>query len=117
MQNVISLAIMVLLFYSMWKVFVKAGQPGWAAIVPIYNAIIMLRIAGKPDWWVILFLVPLVNIVIAIIAYMAFAEKFGKSAGFGIGLALLGIVFFPILAFSDAKYIGGPTNTPPPLPQ
>jgi len=91
---------------AMWKVFVKAGKPGWAVIIPIYNVIVFLQIAGKPAWWFILYLVPVVNLVIAIIATLAFAEKFGKGAGFGIGLLLLSFIFVPILGFGSAKYSG-----------
>lgn len=101
---IIQLGIMVLMIASMWKVYTKAGQPGWAAIVPIYNILVLLKIAGKPAWWVLLFFVPVVNFVIAIIAMLAIATRFGKGAGFGIGLAFLGIIFFPILAFGDATY-------------
>jgi hypothetical protein len=92
---------------GMWKTFEKAGKPGWAAIVPIYNIIVMLEIAGKPIWWIILFFLPIVNIIVMILAMIAFAERFGKGAGFGVGLALLGFVFFPILGFGDAQYTGG----------
>jgi hypothetical protein len=102
--GVIYLAVIILMIVSMWKVFTKAGQPGWASIIPIYNMIIMLQIANKPLWWIILFFIPIVNIVIAIITNIAIAEKFGKGAGFGIGLSFLGFIFFPILAFGDAQY-------------
>ena len=91
---------------AMWKMFEKAGQPGWAAIVPIYNYVIILRMVGKPEWWVLLFLVPLLNIVIAILVYLELAKSFGKGAGFAVGLIFLGIVFFPILGFGDARYVG-----------
>lgn len=104
--SLFGLAISVLWFASVWKVFVKAGRPGWAAIVPIYNLVVMLEIAGKPIWWIVLFLVPFVNIVIFFIMYIALAERFGKDAGFGIGLALLWFIFFPILGFGDAQYQG-----------
>ena len=100
-------AVVVLWIASVWKVYVKAGQPGWAAIIPIYNVYIILKIAGKPGWWLILFFIPLVNIIVAILAYVALAEKFGKGIGFAIGLLLLGIIFWPILAFGDAKYNAG----------
>ena len=109
------LAIAALVIVSLWVVFTKAGEPGWAAIIPIYNMVIILKIADKPVWWIILFFIPIVNLVMAIITYIAFAEKFGKSAGFGVGLALLGPIFMPILAFGDAKYIGGAAVTPPPV--
>ena len=98
------LAIAVLMIASMWKIFVKAGKPGWAAIVPIYNIVVLLEIAGKPAWWVILFIVPVVNFVIAIVLSIALAAKFGKGTGYGLGLAFLGPIFYPMLGFSDAQY-------------
>lgn len=103
---IIMLGIALLVIAGIWKVFTKAGQPGWAAIVPIYNLVVMLQIAGKPTWWVILMLIPLVNLIVAIIVSMAIAEKFGKGAGFGLGLAFLGVIFYPILGFGDATYRG-----------
>ena len=103
---IIYLAVIALMLVAMWKVFTKAGQPGWACIVPIYNLIVMLQIADKPIWWIILFFIPIANIIFQIMMNIAIAEKFGKGAGFGIGLSFLGIIFFPILAFSDAQYSG-----------
>ncbi len=100
------LAITVVMIASMWKVFVKAGQPGWAAIVPIYNIIVMLQIVGKPIWWVLLCMIPFVNIVILLLIFIDLAKSYGQSAGFGIGLLFLGFVFFPILGFGSARYIG-----------
>jgi hypothetical protein len=99
-------AFTLLLIVSVWKVFTKAGKPGWASIIPIYNLIVMLEITGKPIWWIVLFLIPFVNFVAAILLSLALSEKFGKSTGFGIGLALVSFVFFPILAFGDARYRG-----------
>lgn len=101
---IVWLAIAVLIVASLWKLFVKAGEPGWAAIIPIYNIIVLLKIAGKPAWWFILFLIPIVNIVVAFLVAISLAHNFGKTTGFGIGLALLGIVFYPILAFGDSRY-------------
>ena len=100
------LAIVILVIASFWVVFTKAGQPGWASIVPIYNLIILLTIARKPLWWILLMLIPLVNFVIAIIVAIEIAKNFGKSSGFGIGLAFLPFIFYPILAWSDAQYAG-----------
>lgn len=91
---------------GMWKMFVKAGQPGWAAIVPIYNIIVLIQIAGKPLWWIVLLFIPLINFIAAILLSIAVAEKFGKGAGFGLGLAFLGFIFYPILGFGDARYRG-----------
>lgn len=90
----------------MWKVFEKAGKPGWGAIIPIYNIVLLLEIVGKPIWWLLLLLIPCVNFVVVLIVFMDLAKCFGKSAIFGIGLWLLGFIFFPILGFGDAKYLG-----------
>lgn len=103
---ILVIGIVFLVIASMWKIFEKAGQPGWAAIIPIYNCIILLKIVGKPTWWVILFLIPFVNYVFIIWTYNMLSKSFGKDEGFTVGLLLLGIVFFPILAFSDIRYIG-----------
>lgn len=107
--GLIYLLIVIALIYSCWKVFEKAGQPGWAAIIPFYNFYIMLKIANKPGWWLILMFIPLVNFVVAILVCIALAEAFGKSAGFGLGLAFLGFIFMPLLAFGDATYQGAPS--------
>src|SRR6476620_10565425 len=98
------LAVVVLMVASMWKLFQKAGEPGWAAIVPIYNFIVLLKIAGKPAWWIVLMFIPFVNLIVAIIAALAVARNFGKGTGFGLGLAFLAPIFYPILAFGDSRY-------------
>ena len=103
---IIGLAVMVFLIAAVWKTFVKAGQPGWASIIPIYNTIVMLQIAGRPVWWIVLMFIPLVNLVIVIIVMIDLAKSFGQGAGFGIGLAFLGFIFFPILGFGSAQYQG-----------
>ncbi|WP_425485713.1 DUF5684 domain-containing protein [Brevifollis gellanilyticus] len=103
---VIGLAFIVILIAALWKVFTKAGEPGWACLVPFYNIIVLLKISGKPLWWIILFIIPFVNFIIAILVSIGLAKSFGKGAGFGIGLALLGFIFYPILAFGDARYQG-----------
>ena len=89
---------------TMWKIYQKAGYPGWAAIIPIYNAIVLIQIARKPVWWILLYLVPLVNIIIAIIVTHNVSVNFGKGAGFTLGLIFLGPIFYPILAWGDAEY-------------
>lgn len=110
---VVWLAIFVLMVAAMWKVFTKAGHPGWASLIPIYNLYVLCLIAGRPGWWVILLLIPFVNFVIAIILCVDIAKGFGKGAGFGVGLFFLGIIFFPILAFGSAQYqmASGPPRT------
>ena len=114
---VFQLILAVLAIAGMWKAFEKAGKPGWAAIIPIYNVIVMLEIAGRPLWWIFLFFIPIVNIVIAIIVSIDIAKGFGQGAGFGVGLALLGFLFWPILGFGNAHYVGVETATPPPVPE
>lgn len=104
--GIISLIIAIVLIAAMWRVFDKAGRPGWAAIIPIYNAWVWCEIGGKPGWWFILMFIPVVNIIISILVSLGIAENFGKSTGFGVGLALLGFVFYPMLAFSDDEYQG-----------
>jgi hypothetical protein len=107
---IICLAIGVVMIAAMWKLFTKAGQPGWAAIVPIYNIIVLLKIVGKPLWWLILFMIPFVNFVIMLLLCIELAKSFGKSTGFGIGLLFLGVIFFPMLAFGNDRYMG-PANS------
>ena len=101
---IVWLAIAILMIASMWKVFVKAGKPGWAAIIPIYNFVVLCEIAGKPAWWVVLLFIPVVNFIIIIILSIALAKKFGKGTGYGLGLAFLGIIFYPMLGFGSAQY-------------
>jgi hypothetical protein len=103
---IFGLLIALLLIVAMWKVFTKAGQPGWASIIPIYNLYIWCKIVGRPWWWILLMLIPIVNFIICIILCIDLAKSFGKGVGFGIGLALLGIIFFPILGFGSAQYQG-----------
>ncbi len=107
MQNmwvVLYCVIGVVVIASLWKVFQKAGQPGWSAIVPIYNAYVWLKIAEKPAWWLVLMFVPGVNIICSVMVSMAISERFGRSTGFGVGLALLGFLFYPALAFGPSCY-------------
>jgi hypothetical protein len=104
--TVVEIAVLVLLFAGMWKVFQKAGKPGWAAIIPIYNIIILLEITGKPLWWIVLYFIPVVNFVVVVLVCIELAKRFGKGAAFGIGVALLPFIFYPILGFGDATYGG-----------
>ena len=103
---VIYIAILVLIFAGMWKMFVKAGQPGWAAIIPFYNAYILLKIVGRPVWWLILMLIPIVSIIVWIVLVMDIAKSFGRGMGTAIGLFFLSFIFIPILGFGDAEYQG-----------
>jgi hypothetical protein len=104
--GIIWLAVVVLMIAALWKIFVKAGEPGWAAIIPIYNLLVMLKIVGRPVWWVVMLLIPFVNIIFAFILVFDLAKAFGKGAGFALGMIFLGPIFYPILGFGDAKYQG-----------
>lgn len=103
---IIYLAFIGVTIAGLWKTFAKAGQPGWAAIVPFYNIYVMTQIIGRPAWWVVLALLPCVNFIALFIIGIDMAKSFGKGTGFGIGLALLGPVFYAILGFGDAQYQG-----------
>jgi hypothetical protein len=102
---IIYLAIAILLIIAIWKIFEKAGLPGWGAIIPIYNAYLLLKVAKRPGWWLLLYFIPFVNLIIAIIVIFDIAKNFGKSTAFGFGLLFLSIIFYPILAFGSAEYI------------
>lgn len=99
---IIYLAIIIALIAGMWQAFAKTGAPGWGALIPIYNLYLMTKMADKPAWWILLLLIPFVNIVVIILLSIEIAKGFGKSDGFGIGLGLLSFVFWPILGFGEA---------------
>lgn len=92
---------------GMWKTFVKAGQPGWGAFVPFLNFFYLVEIADRPTWWVVAPLIPVVGWLLVIALFVDVAKQFGKGPGTGLGLALLPFVFWPLLGFSDAEYLGG----------
>ncbi len=92
------------LVYVQWRVFVKASKPGWAVLVPIYSTIVLLEIVNKPGWWFFLFLIPIVNIYFLVVAINRLSKSFGKGAGFTVGLILLPMIFYAILAFDDSEY-------------
>ena len=101
----IELALAIPTIVGMWAVFSKAGQPGWAAIIPIYNMYVLLRITGKPEWWLIfLICCPIINLIFLILIDVELAQRFGKSGAFAVGLIFLPFIFFPILGFGDARY-------------
>lgn len=101
------LAITVLVIAGLWKVFTKAGHPGWAALVPIYNAIVLLQIAGRPTWWVLLFFIPFVGAVVWFVVAIDIARSFGQGTAFGLVLlGLLGAIGFLMLGFGSYRYVG-----------
>jgi hypothetical protein len=101
---IVPLAIFILIVAGLWKIFEKAGRPGWAAIIPFYNMYIVTELAGRDILWFILLFIPCVNIVAAVLIWMDLAKNFGKDPLWGLGLALLGPIFIPLLGFSDARY-------------
>ena len=102
--HLIGLAILLLILVSMWKIFEKAGQSGWKSIVPVYGFVILLRITGRSGWWVLLMLIPIVSFIYLIFVYRDLARTFGKGAWFTMGLLFLPFIFYPVLAFGNAKY-------------
>lgn len=102
--GLIAVAFVVLLLVSYWKIYAKAGQPGWACIIPIYNVIVLLRIVKKPWWWLLLMLIPIVDIVLGIIMIHRLSRSYGHDVGFTLGLIFLGIIFVPILGLGASEY-------------
>ena len=104
--NGVLLAICLLTVIGGWRWFSKAGQPGWGLLVPFYNMFLMCKIAGRPGWWVILLLIPVVNFIIAIMMCIDIAKNFGKGALYGLGIAFLPFPFWCMLGFGRAQYSG-----------
>jgi len=104
----LTLPILIFSLATIWIVYTKAGKPGWASLIPIYNIVVLLEIVGKPWWWILLFFIPVVNIVFLIWTYNMLSKSFGQSEGFTVGLILLSVIFFAILAFSKEITYQGP---------
>lgn len=111
LASIIGLLIQILLLFliitaeSQWKIYKKAGKEGWASIVPIYNIIVLLEIVKKPTWWLIMLLIPFVNIIFAIWMTNLLSKRFKKDEGFTIGLIFLPFIFYPLLGMSKGEYI------------
>jgi hypothetical protein len=113
------LAVVAVCVVANWKLYEKAGKEGWASIIPVYNLAVLLEIVKRPIWWVVLMFIPIVNIITIFIVSWDLAKAFGKDLAYGVGLFFLGIVFVPMLAFGDARYVYAQTSTeptPPPTP-
>lgn len=104
--GLIGLAFALVMIASMWKIFDKAGKPGWAAIIPIYNVVVMLEIIDRPIWWIVLFFIPVANFLVGVVITLELAKSFGKDMLFGLGMVFLGFIFMPILGFGSARYQG-----------
>lgn len=104
--GLICLALAIVVLIAVWKVFTKAGKPGWTCLIPIYNLVVLLEITGKPIWWIILFIIPVANFIVAILVSIELARRFGKGPGFGLGLVFLPFIFYLILGYGSASYQG-----------
>jgi len=102
--GVLALVVFIIMIASMWRIFTKAGRPGWAAIIPIYNTLQLIWTAGKPWWWILLFIIPFVNIIAMIIIFYNLAKAFGKGVGYTLLFIFLPIIGYPMLAWGDATY-------------
>ncbi len=109
-MTILSLALAVLAIVAMWKIFEKAGKPGWAAIIPFYNVYVLFEITWGNGWKFLFLLIPVAGFVFAIITMVKLAKAFGKSGGFAVGLIFLSIIFYCILAFDQSQYLGVPEN-------
>ena len=103
----VQLVILAIVVAGMWKAFEKADEPGWAAIIPIYNVYVMIKISGNEWWWLILLLIPLINIIAFAKISIDVAKAFGQGLGFGLGLFALSFIFWPLIGFGDYRYQGG----------
>ncbi|MCB0650289.1 MAG: signal peptidase I [Saprospiraceae bacterium] len=106
------IGIVFVVIAGMWKIFEKAGQPGWAAIVPIYNIVILLEIVRKPWWWLLLMIIPYVGMIWSIWTYNLLSKSFGKDEGYTVGMIFLPFIFIPMLGFGEAQYIHNRIEAP-----
>lgn len=102
----IVLAVSILMIIAMWRIFTKAGKPGWASLVPIYNMVVMMQIVGRPEWQVVLMFLPFAHIYISIVLPLDLAKSFGKTTGFGVLMIFFPAIMNPILAFGSSRYVG-----------
>jgi hypothetical protein len=125
-MSIVYLALFVVMIIAYWKIFTKAGEEGWKCLIPIYNIIILLKIVGRPWWWLLLMFIPFVNFIILIIIMNDLSKSFGHGLGFTLGLIFLSFIFYLILGFGGSKYVGpggvaaapayAPPTAPPPAP-
>jgi Family of unknown function (DUF5684) len=99
-------AVYLVFFVATWKLYTKAGRPGWASLIPIYNTVVFCQICGRSGWLTLALMIPGVNVIISIMLTLDLARVFGRGAGFVLGLIFLSPIFFPILAFGSSRYVG-----------
>ncbi|HXC16842.1 MAG TPA: DUF5684 domain-containing protein [Holophagaceae bacterium] len=102
--GVVMWSLAIAMYAGMWRVFSKAGRPGWAAIIPYYQFYVLIEIEEEPGWWMLWLFVPLVNFFVFWRVFDGLAQRFGKGQGFAAGLFFLPFIFFPILGFGSAQY-------------
>jgi hypothetical protein len=110
LSSLVSLGLTVVLIVAVWRIFAKAGLPGWVSLIPIYNLVKMLQLTGRSGWWILGMFVPFLNFFVAIRLVFDLARAFGRGVGFGFGLLLLSPIFIPILGFGDARYVARSSN-------
>jgi hypothetical protein len=104
--GVVWMAVVVVFIAAYWRIFAKAGRPGWASLIPIYNVVTLLHITGRSGWWTLGMFVPLLNVFVLIRLVFELARAFGRGIGFGVGLLLLSPIFVPVLGFGGSQYVG-----------
>jgi len=107
----VTLGVIVLIFAGLWKVFEKAGKPGWAGIIPIYNLYVLVKVSGNAWYWFALFFVPVINFFATLKVSIDIAGKFNKGILFGLGLTFLSFIFYPLLGFGGYQYNDATTST------
>lgn len=105
--NYVFLIIAAIVFCTIvyWKLFTKAGRAGWLSLIPIVNAYVIVKIAKLPGWFLLLYIIPIVNVVVAIYVTLKFCEAYGKSTLFAVLTIFFGFITLPILAFGSSQYI------------
>jgi hypothetical protein len=112
---IVAICVIVIPVIAMWRIFTKAGRPGWAVLIPFYNTYVLIKICGRPGWWLLLMFIPVVDFVIVVILMLDLAKSFGKSTTFAIfALILFSFVGMLILGFGEARYLGPAGSDRPP---
>ena len=103
-------AVYLFFLVATWKLYFKAGRPGWASLIPIYTTVVFCRICGRSGWLTLALMIPGVNVIVSIMLSVDLARVFGRGTGFALGLIFLSPIFFPILAFGSSRYVGRPSG-------
>ena len=101
----IGLAYIVLLIVSWWRIYTKAGRPGWANLIPVYGAIEFFNVAWGNGAYFLFMLLPVINVLVFIITIQKLSESFGRGIGYTLGMFLLPGIFIPILGLGKDKHI------------